>query len=156
VSDLRHFRYGVYEQQVTKLLRVNGIFRDRRSKVVHDLAGEMHLLLYGADMSEQRSRVFAKKSGLQYPVRFELDHKQGGMHGRCDCQHNLQVLTREDHEAKHGRTTRFAEVKREAVKDFEAIYGKERRLSDLGGKDESEGTESRDAGTRRAPSVSRV
>ena len=125
MSDLRHFRHGVYEQQVTKLLRANGIFQDRRSKVVHDLAGEMHLLLYGADMSAQRYRVFRKKKLDVHPMwnSFELDHIQGGAHGRCDCQHNLQVLTRAAHEAKHGRTTRFDEVKRaEAVEDFEAIY----------------------------------
>ena len=134
MSDLRHFRYGVYEQQVTKLLRANGIFQDRRSKVVHDLAGEMHLLLYGADMSAQRSRVFAKKRGLQYSSRFELDHIQGGTHGRCDCQHNLQVSTSEEHEAKHGRTTRFDEVKRaEAVKDFERLYPEEQAHGDGNG-----------------------
>lgn len=104
MSGLRHFRFGDWDKQVTKLLRTNGIFEDRRSKVVHNLEGELHLLLFGRDMEAQRRRVFDKKKA---PFHWELHHIESGNSGRCDCQSNLRLVSPEEHRKIHNREVKL-------------------------------------------------
>jgi hypothetical protein len=99
---------------VTVLLRKNGLLLDKRSFVGHDLNGTPHLYLKGADVSEQRERVWDRSkqrcSECGTPLTWvaddsysdwEMDHKQGGTVGRCDCLHNLRALCKKCHRAKH-------------------------------------------------------
>jgi hypothetical protein len=102
----RGFRFGEYDKKITKMLRENGYFTDRRSKVVHNIEQEPHLKLFGADKARQYDKMAAK---LGRPVgRDELDHIKGGDWGRCDCQHNLQFLSKKSHDAKHNREIKSA------------------------------------------------
>ena len=90
---------------VTKLLFRNGLLLDRRSFVSLN-GNEPHLFLKGLDVSLRRDRVFKQSKGkcagckdeLEY--EWEMDHKQGGNVGRCDCLHNLQALCPDCHQKK--------------------------------------------------------
>lgn len=99
--------------QETRKRYVSGIFQDKRSFISID----GHRYLKGVDVSERRAKVF-ERSGFKCkscgaPVTAEsgeLDHKKGGLMRRCDCFHNLQVLCKPCHRAKHVHT-RFGEHK---------------------------------------------
>lgn len=95
---------------VTKLLFRNGLFLDRRSFVsLH--GNEPHLFLKGEDVSAQRLRVWYRSKNrcaickkefvFEYYDEWEMDHKQGGLVGRCDCLHNLRIVCPECHRKKH-------------------------------------------------------
>lgn len=119
------------DQCATALLFKNGLFMDRRSKLVYDLEMAPHLLLKGADMSRQRERVF-RRDGYRCKIKgancsksaYELDHKQGGLSGRCDCEHNLQSACIPDHRGKHLQV-RWTVKRVQAHQDFEKIHNEE-------------------------------
>jgi hypothetical protein len=112
---------------VTKLLYANGLLLDRRSFVSLPRKddGTVHLFFEGADVAGQRSRLWQKKTrpgeraprcelrlyGCDYYAA-EMDHKQGGLDGRCDCRHNLQPVCVNCHRLKHPHT-RFGEGNQE-------------------------------------------
>jgi hypothetical protein len=102
------------DRPVTLLLRKNGLLLDRRSFVSLN-GNEPHLFLKGDDVTLQREQIWNKANGKCRACRgpiswetFELDHKQGGLSGRCDCLHNLQALCHDCHAKKHVRP-RFGE-----------------------------------------------
>lgn len=93
---------------VTKLLFANGLLLDRDSFVSLN-ANEPHLFLYGDDITCQRQRVWHRgkhkcaSCGMAvgpFSQDWEMDHIQGGLVGRCDCLHNLQILCRPCHKKK--------------------------------------------------------
>jgi hypothetical protein len=98
---------------ITRLLHANGLLLDKRSFI--SLGAEPHLYLKGPDMILQRERVWLKWKGSDPAPRCylklegcdfyaaELDHKQGGLVGRCDCEHNLGPACVNCHRAKHVR-----------------------------------------------------
>jgi hypothetical protein len=98
------------DKRLTKLLRENDLLLDPRSFVGYDLEMIPHLYLKGEDMSVQRQLIFRRSfiCKLQLEgcedVATELDHKQGGIVGRCDCRHNLQPVCHSCHERKHNRS----------------------------------------------------
>jgi hypothetical protein len=91
-------------------LRENLYFLDKRSFVGHGKDMVLHLYLHGEDMMIQRSLIFRRDretcqinaEGCELDAS-ELDHKQGGLVGRCDCRHNLQASCHPCHERKHNR-----------------------------------------------------
>lgn len=102
------------DEPVTKLLYRNGILLDRGSFVSLN-GNEPHLFLKGEDVVRQRNEVGRRckgkcarcKTGLRISdgwvgvgYIFEMDHKQGGNSGRCDCLHNLQALCHDCHVKK--------------------------------------------------------
>lgn len=116
------------DERATKLLFNNGIFKDRRSKIVYSAEMVPHLLLKGMDMSDQRERVWKRDrghcqiKGLNCSGNaHELDHIKGGSSGRCDCQHNLQAVCFTDHRGKHVQV-QWTKRKTEAHQDFAEIY----------------------------------
>jgi hypothetical protein len=105
------------DRTATKALRDNHLFLDRRSFISIDA----HLYLKGDDVICQRQRVWHRSKGKcknckaqLSPLDAELDHKQGGLVGRCDCLHNLQILCHDCHVKKHGRFPRFGEGRAKA------------------------------------------
>ena len=116
---------------VTKVLRANGLFWDKRSFV--SLGVEPHLYLKGDDVVCQRQRVWLKwKGNKPAPLcvlklegcdfyASELDHKQGGTVGRCDCAHNLQPVCVNCHRLKHVHP-KFTKRKADAQKAFAKLY----------------------------------
>lgn len=115
---------------VTKALVANGIFWDKRSFI--SLGTEPHLYLKGDDIKLMRQRVWARAKRKcanckreiiyqDFDADWEMDHKQGGTVGRCDCLHNLQVLCRPCHRAKHVQV-KFTQRKEEAKKQFDELY----------------------------------
>ena len=93
---------------ITKLLLDNGLLLDKRSFV--SLGAEPHLYLKGSDIPAQRERLTRQtaslacgicKNGLIGLGYAEMDHKQGGTVGRCDCLHNLHFVHSTCHRAKH-------------------------------------------------------
>ena len=98
------------DRATTKLLRENGLLLDARSFVSRPSIanGSIHLFFKGDDVICQRQRVWHRSKGkcagckrLLDVLDWEMDHKQGGTVGRCDCLHNLQALCRDCHRAKH-------------------------------------------------------
>jgi hypothetical protein len=117
------------DERASKLLFKNGLFQDRRSRLVYDLEMTPHLLLKGLDMSHQRERVWKRdrercrvKGANCVGVAQELDHKQGGLAGRCDCEHNLQAVCFPDHSQKHNRFPKWTPKKAQAHADFQELY----------------------------------
>ena len=112
---------------MTKLLRANGLLLDHRSFI--SLGIEPHLVLKGDDVVCQRQRVWHRGKGkcavckreINVLDSWEMDHKQGGTVGRCDCLHNLQVSCWDCHRKKHVRP-QFTQRKAEAVKTFDQLY----------------------------------
>jgi hypothetical protein len=98
------------DERASKLLFKNGLFKDRRSKLVYDLEMAPHLLLKGEDMMNQRDRVFVRDRG-RCRIKgkncsgnaSEMDHVRGGLSGRCDCEHNLQAACFPDHRGNGGK-----------------------------------------------------
>lgn len=98
------------DMAVTKVLVKNHIFWDKRSFVSlpNHSDGSIHVYLKGDDIKLARQRVWSSsrqrcascKTELGYDD-WEMDHKQGGTVGRCDCLHNLQALCRPCHRKKH-------------------------------------------------------
>jgi|SRR5690348_5738397 len=126
------------EERITNMLHENKRFKDVRSEVKRDMELVPHLKLFGEDMSEQRELVmrrakgrceYRNEAGKRCPVRdnLEMDHVQGGLVGRCDCLHNLQMLCPRCHQAKHGRTVRFGPDRPQAEQEFIDICEKEDR-----------------------------
>jgi hypothetical protein len=121
---------------VTLMLFENGFFLDKRSFVSMDA----HLYLEGEDLTRQRERIYSRDAGWcklenspechnkrgssMGREEFDLDHRQGGLTERCDCDHNLQVACKPCHRLKHVRP-RFttSEEKRKAEEDFNKLYG---------------------------------
>lgn len=134
MRNLRNFRYGADDKIKTRNERKSRPLRDRRSKIVHDLSGEKHILLFGRDIAAQRSLLLAVR-GFHCEIcgipanseDLEMDHKQGGLTGRCDCLHNLQMLCRRCHTAKHDRTVRFGPDRPQAEQEFIDICEREDR-----------------------------
>lgn len=102
--------WGKKDERLSKTLYENGLFGDERSCIIYDPEMNPHLRLKGIDMMMQRKRLLAKWDGrcgiCRMPVYEgfsspEMDHKQGGLVGRCDCQHNLQLVCPPCHRAKH-------------------------------------------------------
>lgn len=136
------FRYGVFEEKITKALYRDGFFRDRRSKIKRDVDGEPHFKLEGEDMVRQRQAVFQRFVGqcqLKEPgctvAAMELHHVQGGICGRCDCQRHgktpqLLPVCRNCHRGEHVqvRSPRVTfELKQAAAQDFNEIYKEEQK-----------------------------
>jgi hypothetical protein len=102
---------------VSKLLYENGLLLDKRSFI--SLGAEPHLYLKGRDVEKQWDRLWESTVGSCANCRliiygnWVMDHKQGGLVGRCDCLHNLQVLCPPCHRAKHVRP-RFKGIPLEA------------------------------------------
>lgn len=93
--------------------------------------GKAHLHLAGEDRSLQRKRIWFRSKGKCAECRcaitedsFEMDHKKGGLVGRCDCLHNLQALCHDCHVKKHGREPRWTpRLEREVQQDPEKSAG---------------------------------
>jgi hypothetical protein len=122
---------------ITRLLRDNGLFLDKRSFVGHGLDMIPHLFLKGNDIGPQRDRVWLRsgqkckscKARLGWVADdsysdWEMDHVQGGNVGRCDCLHNLQSLCVNCHRNKHVKP-QWTKKKQQAIADFEKLYDKE-------------------------------
>jgi 5-methylcytosine-specific restriction endonuclease McrA len=99
-------RAAKVDQQATRERRENGEFQDYRSFVSRD----GHEYLYGEDKRRRRREVFKRDGGrcvrcgkLVGSSWGEMDHDQGGLVGRCDCMHNLQVMCDECHRGKEGK-----------------------------------------------------
>jgi hypothetical protein len=92
---------------VTRLLFENGLLLDKRSFV--SWGAEPHLYLKGEDVGRQRERLWLSGNSeceiCRKPIHFnqiwQMDHKQGGLVGRCDCRHNLRITHAECHRARH-------------------------------------------------------
>jgi hypothetical protein len=98
------------DEPLTKMLRENGLLLDAHSFVGYDLEMKPHVLLKGGDIILQREAVLIKSryrcadcKRVLLPGEEELDHIQGGLSGRCDCRHNLQILCGDCHRKKHVR-----------------------------------------------------
>jgi hypothetical protein len=98
------------DEPLTKMLRENGLLLDAHSFVGYDLQMQPHILLKGPDIILQREAVLIKSRNrcagckrVLLPGEEELDHIQGGLSGRCDCRHNLQILCFDCHRKKHVR-----------------------------------------------------
>ena len=99
-------RAAKVDEQATLWRRAVGHFRDQRSFVGRD----GHVYLYGEDKRQRRREVFARDGGrcVRCGVMVgkewgEMDHEQGGLVGRCDCLHNLQVMCAECHRTGKNR-----------------------------------------------------
>lgn len=119
------------DNNLSFLLWKNGMLSDRRSHVGYSSQMEPHLRLFGLDMKRQRERVFLKSKGkcrsCRVPIdwdTFEMDHIVSKGIGGCDCLDNLQALCGPCHVKKHNRYPKFGTGRAEAIKDFEAVYGK--------------------------------
>ena len=99
--------WGKKDERLSKMLYENGLFLDKRSRVVYDPEMNPHVKLSGQDVVEQRNRLWAKwkercaNCGVFLQLTWEMDHVRGGLVGRCDCLHNLQPLCVVCHRAKH-------------------------------------------------------
>jgi HNH endonuclease len=107
---------------VTKLLRRNYLFNDRRSFV--SLGPEPKLFLYGVDMSAQRDIVYKNSRGRCRKCKVELpegilemDHVVSRGKGGDDSITNLQMLCPTCHMHKHNRVPKFGPA--HAIRDFE-------------------------------------
>ncbi len=112
------------DERATMRLFENGLFQDERSALVYDTHHVPHLILRGVDMIEQRERIYQRDAGWckingprclnkrgasQAREECELHHKKGGLTGRCDCDHNLEIACRKCHRTQHVQT-RFGEL----------------------------------------------
>jgi hypothetical protein len=108
------------DKAVTRLLRENGFFLDKRSFVSSPRLsdGSVHLILFGDDVGVQRHKLFLRdKETCQKCGRHAPENGQEGFHGewhhldhtlagRCDCLHNAEVrcgaFVSRCHRAEHG------------------------------------------------------
>ena len=102
--------WGKKDERLSKMLYENGLFLDKRSRVVYDPEMNPHLKLKGQDMRAQRDRLANKaepvcgicgKDMPLYSGYWETHHKQGGLVGRCDCLHNLTPVHIRCHKGEH-------------------------------------------------------
>ena len=131
-----------YDAKVTALLRRNGFFKDRDSYLGHTVEdNEPHLHLEGKDRSALREWLFAHRNTCQIKlpgctrIATEMDHDGEAAEGtRFDERGHVRRACHSCHVNRHGRTTRFYEVKHaEAVKDCERLYPEEQAHGDGNG-----------------------
>ena len=115
----------------TRAMRENRFLMERGSFVtMPDSEGKVHFHLEGADRSRMRPIVWARAKGFcQCDAKcgqrieegyWEMDHKQGGLSGRCDCLHNLRAILPEHHRARHPQV-RFGEGRAKAIEEFDKV-----------------------------------
>lgn len=112
---------------ITNLLQANGLLTDKRSFV--SLGIEPHLYLSGVDAQECRARIYSRDDatcqlklapdcwGRMDFYACHLEHKQGGLVGRCWCDHNLRIACPPCHELKHNRNPRWTKKDSASVSD---------------------------------------
>lgn len=118
------------DKMATKVLFENGLLLDRKSFISLDVPP--HLYLKGEDITrarelsfkKNRSRCHIKAQGCE-KVGSELDHKQGGLSGRCDCQHNLAPACISCHRKKHVHVKFYDPKVVKALKDFNEVQEEE-------------------------------
>jgi HNH endonuclease len=115
------------DRQVTKLLRAEGFFKDKRSFLGWREAVP-HLYLKGVDMSLQREKVLDRDGYKCRECGNELRVDEGEVHhvkhrgqGGSDDLANLEAICSADHRYAHVRP-KWGPSRDAAIKDFEGVH----------------------------------